>query len=790
VSLRLPLLASLLLCLIPTTPGCSGAPSEQPPCADGIDNDGDGYLDEADPSCAVGHDTEDDDPITDCSDGEDDDGDGLVDLADPGCSGPVDDSEVGSGPPARRDGHDNDGDGKSDYPNDPGCSNPLQNDEADGCPDGACPQCGDGVDNDEDGLVDYPQDPGCKAASDNTEIQADPGACAGVPFTVLPSDGHASGPFQAGNGMFNTTCGGATPLGAGKELVYQLYLEEPHVVVASTDVSGTTANTVLYVRSECDDAATELACNDDAHTGAVGSKVTVALDPGYYYVIVDNKNTATTGNVELKVDLFPGAGLACDPGAAQPCGPGLVCRTLAGASGPTCEEPVCSDGRDDDSDGTADFPGDPGCTSAVDTTEDDDCPSGPGCPDCADGIDNDGDGQIDFPQDASCHAASQAVETCGSEQDAFGVIDGSGNASGSTTGYHDDFDSATCFGTPGPDVAHLVTFPVALQSLNVDTLGSGFDTSVIVTNAECGTPDLGCEQSFGGGASLTIGNLAAGTYAVYVDSWGSTESGAYQLHVRGVVAPGAACTDGMFATGVLTCPADSPCDGAICHPPQCNNGIDDDGDGHVDFPSEPGCANASDNDETDACPGPACAACSNGLDDDGDGLADYPADPNCVSAVHTSESCETDPTLPITTQTTTGTTTGANGDFTLTCGVSGTSPDRTHLLTLPVPVTTLAVDTISTGFDTVLEIKTPACDATALACNDDGGGALTSSITMNNVAAGNYIIVVDGYSGASGNYTLHVHGTVAAGAACSSPLFAAGVLACSAGQTCNGTVCQ
>jgi hypothetical protein len=62
-------------------------------------------------------------------------------------------------------------------------------------------------------------------------------------------------------------------------------------------------------------------------------------------------------------------------------------------------------------------------------------------------------------------------------------------------------------------------------------------------------------------------------------------------------------------------------------PPQCNDGADNDFDGAVDFPADPGCTSTSDNDETDA-PTPQC---SDGIDNDGDGKVDYPADPGCTS---------------------------------------------------------------------------------------------------------------------------------------------------------------
>ena len=57
--------------------------------------------------------------------------------------------------------------------------------------------------------------------------------------------------------------------------------------------------------------------------------------------------------------------------------------------------PACSDGLDNDGDGFADYPDDPGCESALDPDETD-------IPQCADGLDNDGDGFIDYPDDPSC----------------------------------------------------------------------------------------------------------------------------------------------------------------------------------------------------------------------------------------------------------------------------------------------------------------------------------------------------------------------------------------------------
>ncbi len=68
--------------------------------------------------------------------------------------------------------------------------------------------------------------------------------------------------------------------------------------------------------------------------------------------------------------------------------------------------------------------------------------------------------------------------------------------------------------------------------------------------------------------------------------------------------------------------------------PECRDGIDNDGDGKVDHPADPGCD--SPDDETES-PDPTKPECSDGIDNDGDGLTDYPADLGCSSATDNSE---------------------------------------------------------------------------------------------------------------------------------------------------------
>ncbi len=136
-------------------------------CGDGVDNDGDGFVDE---SC------------TQCADGIDNDGDGLTDLFDPGCSDAADDdeSDIILPPEVCGDGLDNDGDGLIDegcVASTEICGDGVDND-GDGLVDEGCAQCADGVDNDGDGFVDM-LDPGCSSPIDADETDVfTPAQCA------------------------------------------------------------------------------------------------------------------------------------------------------------------------------------------------------------------------------------------------------------------------------------------------------------------------------------------------------------------------------------------------------------------------------------------------------------------------------------------------------------------------------------------------------------------------------------------------------------------------------------
>jgi hypothetical protein len=65
------------------------------------------------------------------------------------------------------------------------------------------------------------------------------------------------------------------------------------------------------------------------------------------------------------------------------------------------------------------------------------------------------------------------------------------------------------------------------------------------------------------------------------------------------------------------------------------------------------------------------------------------------------------------------------------------------------------LNTARSRYDTVLHVRR-ASDLAELACNDDANGGLQSSVELD-LEAGDYYVVVDGYAGQTGSFSLQVH---------------------------------
>ncbi|MEZ4466408.1 MAG: hypothetical protein R3F43_18625 [bacterium] len=270
---------------------------------------------------------------------------------------------------------------------------------------------------------------------------------------------------------------------------------------------------------------------------------------------------------------------------------------------------ACSNGDDDDGDGLTDYPSDPGCGGPGDGNEND-----PGVlPACGNGLDDDGDGTTDFPDDLGCDAAGDYDERllCATGHeigDLNAAMAAAGFAEGTTVGAIAT-QRGSCGGDAGGEVMfqYTVAEPVARVTFSTQHAETIAPTVLYVRPGCAAAEDLACNRGTADapGTSAVIERPAPGTYTVVVDV------------SNRMIGPGA------FRLTAVEEPL-----------PLCDDDLDNDGDGIIDFPADPGCESANDNDETSPDPLPACA---DGLDNDGDEVIDFPDDPDCEFAADDSE---------------------------------------------------------------------------------------------------------------------------------------------------------
>jgi hypothetical protein len=590
----------------PDDPGCGSEfdddEANEPPtpqCADGVDNDRDGLVDEQDPGCSSPADPREQDPdvAPQCFDGLDNDADGVIDFPnEPGCGAAGDDDE--SDPPnapACANGLDDDADDLTDYPDDPGCAGVGDRDETDK---EIQPACFDGVDNDRDGRTDFPEDDGCVAASDYSER----GACGNV-YDPPSLQAGVSLVVDTSRGVFESegSCGGR----GSPEVAFQYRLSRDVEALEITTVgAGTQVPTTLYVRrTACLDVDSEVACQREDQ----------AANPPGHTLVVDHP---TRGDYYIFADGVAGAG-------------GPVQITVN-------ERPLaeCLNRLDDDDDGRIDYPADPGCEEPNDREEFNDT-----FPECSDDEDNDGDGLVDYPLDIGCVSAgsSSEVDQCGQGirfQEFFaeqGFV--LGNLANGTSALQ-----GSCGGQGANEVIYYFynPFNARLTFSTAHPESEGQTTLYVRTDCARQQSELACDTGQEAGAQngrVVLEQAAVGVYWVVVDGrFGA--GGPFKLSVE-IERLAAGCSDGRDNDG------DGRVDGedAGCATPAdederdeagvvsiCNNGLDDDEDGETDYPYDPGCLTRGGEDETDPAQAPQC---SNGVDDDDDGFIDFPLDAGC-----------------------------------------------------------------------------------------------------------------------------------------------------------------
>ena len=415
-------------------------------------------------------------------------------------------------------------------------------------------QCADGEDNDGDGLVDFPNDPACTdAAGDDESADPPPPQCS----NEVDDDG---------DGDIDLADRGCARPGDDDES------DEPPLPTCSNGEDDDMDGRIDFPADPGCGSPDDLDETDEdvAPTAQCGNGL-------------DDDND---GSVDLS---DPGCASLADPRETDP-----------------EEPPACANGLDDDEDGIIDFPLEPGCAAAGDQDEADgpnppacgngldddgddviDYPWEPGCagvgdrdetdpepmPQCADGRDNDRDGRVDYPIDPGCRDAADGTETafCGRNYD---VVEAQlGQTLRGTTRGGQFSQEGTCGGRGATEVVFMVRVDEAIEILRVSTdLPDNAMETVLYIRRGCldESSEVACSRE-------ELDDVTANQLELYQPALGS-----YYVFLDG--ATGAS---GNFAVHFEAVPL-----------PHCRNGEDDDEDGRVDFPNDPGCANVDDPDET------------------------------------------------------------------------------------------------------------------------------------------------------------------------------------------------
>jgi hypothetical protein len=290
-----------------------------------------------------------------------------------------------------------------------------------------------------------------------------------------------------------------------------------------------------------------------------------------------------------------------------------------------------------------------------------------------------------------------------------------------------------------------------------------------------GTADEGFTCILGRTQACSVGACGGTQTCVAGCSWGACTVTATEIcngvddNCNGTTDEGFTCIPGRTqacsvgaCTGTQTCSSSCGWGSCTVTAVESCNGVDDNCNGLTDetFTCRMGatqsCTNSCGAAGSQTCAAGSCTwgsccgveVCGNACDDDCDGLVNE----GCACS---GDTCACPLTVASSGGTYSGSTTTMVNDYGAFCRTAP-GPDVVYTWT-PTSSGTVQIDTIGSGFDTVLQVYTGGCAGTSVACDDDAGGSFTSLVSFAFTAGTTYYIIVDGFGSASyGNYTLNV----------------------------------
>ena len=370
----------------------------------------------------------------------------------------------------------------------------------------------------------------------------------------------------------------------------------------------------------------------------------------------------------------------------------------------------------------------------------------------------------------------------------LGSVEGSAVAMGTTVGEGADA-SGTCGGAAAEDVGFTWTAPRA-GSWTFDTFGSAFDTILHVHDgALCDGTSLGCNDDSGTGtqSSVTATLTAGQTITLVVDGFDASSAGDYVLNISGPPIPGCITADLGGAVGaavamgmnagagdeVTSCAGTGGLDVAYTWTAPARglytfNTAGSSYDTVLSLQRGNTCRGTvlACNDDTGGTPQSSVTQLLNAGDLITIVIDGYSATAtgsyvlNITQAPACPERALGSAEGPAAAR---GTTVGGGNDVSPSCGGTG-GLDVGFTWTAP-RAGSWTFDTFGSSFDTVLQVRDGAmCSGMSLACNDDSGAGVQSSVTVTLTAGQQIVLIVDGYDASeSGDFVLNITGPAIAG---------------------------
>lgn len=247
---------------------------------------------------------------------------------------------------------------------------------------------------------------------------------------------------------------------------------------------------------------------------------------------------------------------------------------------------------------------------------------------CSDGVDNDLDGLIDHPNDPGCIGPTDDTENT----DNRNLVVNPSFEQGPLAWTFSSPDAGTC---AQPCVIPSMGLNAAFKNFTGGGAGTirqeiptipGRRYVVELGLAINGSAFGNVRAEFGSTVGVSVSQADLGTSYVFFSFDHVATSSSTEFILGGLVTGGTFFLDDISVVDETTQSLF-----------ECGDGLDNDSDGLIDFPSDPGCASASDDDEFNI-PLPEC---SDGVDNDFDGLIDFPADPDCDAPTDSVEAPDT-----------------------------------------------------------------------------------------------------------------------------------------------------